>query len=63
MRGTTIMGTPESAATTANTKLTEAQALDWLAANPNTGNTVREIAAIWGRPISPPTRPPARAGQ
>jgi hypothetical protein len=42
------MGTPESAATTANTKLTEAQALDWLAANPNTGKTIREIAAIWG---------------
>jgi hypothetical protein len=48
MRGTRIMGTSESAATTANTKLTEAQALDWLAANTNTSKTVREIAAIWG---------------
>src|SRR5262249_28165840 len=30
------------------TKFTEQQALAWLTDNPNTGKTVREIAAIWG---------------
>src|SRR5262249_47478741 len=44
----TMFDTPTTTTTTTTTKFTEAQALDWLAANPNTSKTIREIAAIWG---------------
>jgi len=32
----------------ASAKFTQEQARGWLAANPNTGKTVREIAVLWG---------------
>ena len=38
----------QPAADAPTTKFAHEQALDWLAANPNTGKTIREIAAIWG---------------
>ena len=38
----------KSAADAPAPKFTAAQAIDWLAANPNTPKTIREIASIWG---------------
>jgi len=58
----TMFDTPTTTTTT-TTKFTEAQALDWLAANPNTSKTIREIAAIWGWSRSTTQRFVSRVGQ